>query len=122
MHARTTEDVGSLVREHRVARAMSQAALAQAVGASRQWVVDLERGKPTLALGLVLRALTAVGLTLRVDAPGATLEGAHGAVDLDTIIARARAPGASANTAKRAITARKSAARSSPKPRGKKRT
>jgi len=67
MLARTPEDLGSLVREHRLARAMTQAQLAQAIGTSRQWVVDLERGKPTLALGLVLRAVTAVGLSLRVE-------------------------------------------------------
>lgn len=96
MHARTAEDVGSLVREQRLARGMSQAGLAQAVGASRQWVVDLERGKPTLALGLVLRALTAVGLSLQVEPIGAVSPGsvgpgsAHAAIDLDAIIARAR--------------------------------
>jgi HTH-type transcriptional regulator/antitoxin HipB len=91
MRARTAEDVGSLVREQRLARGMSQAGLAQAVGASRQWVVDLERGKPTLALGLVLRALTAVGLSLQVEPIGAVSPGsAHAAIDLDAIIARAR--------------------------------
>jgi HTH-type transcriptional regulator/antitoxin HipB len=67
MLARTPEDLGSLVRERRLAREMTQAQLALTIGTSRQWVVDLERGKPTLALGLVLRAMTAVGLSLLVE-------------------------------------------------------
>ncbi len=105
MQARTPEDLGSLVREHRLARAMTQAQLARAIGTSRQWVVDLERGKPTLALGLVLRAVTAVGLSLRVEsisssaAPleagsssAAPLDPALAAIDLDAVLARARRP------------------------------
>ena len=93
MHARTAEDVGSLVREQRRALGMSQAQLAAATGTSRQWVVDLERGKPTLALGLVLRALTAVGLTLRVETTApAKNDAVHASIDLDAILARARAP------------------------------
>ncbi|MCU0672402.1 MAG: helix-turn-helix domain-containing protein [Myxococcota bacterium] len=104
MLARTPEDLGSLVREHRLARAMTQAQLAQAIGTSRQWVVDLERGKPTLALGLVLRAVTAVGLSLRVEtgsssaAPlessssAVSLDPALAAIDLDAVLARARRP------------------------------
>jgi len=95
MQARTPEDLGSLVREHRLARAMTQAQLAQAIGTSRQWVVDLERGKPTLALGLVLRAVTAVGLSLRVEtgsSSAAPLDPALAAIDLDAVLARARRP------------------------------
>lgn len=112
MHARTTQDVGSLVREHRLARGMSQAQLAVATSTSRQWVVDLERGKPTLALGLVLRALTAVGLTLRVEADSMpTADLGVGSIDLDAVLARAHTPIASAGTGAPATTSRTTARR-----------
>ncbi|MBX3250299.1 MAG: helix-turn-helix transcriptional regulator [Myxococcales bacterium] len=97
MLARTPEDVGSLIREQRLARGMTQAQLAQAIGASRQWVVDLERGKSTLALGLVLRAVTAVGLSLRVETSTTpALAAGHPVIDLDAVLARARTPALSA--------------------------
>lgn len=89
MQVRTAEDVGALVREQRLASAMTQAQLAATTGTSRQWIVDLERGKATLALSLVLRALRAVGLTLRVE--GATDRGTT-SIDLDAVLSRARTP------------------------------
>lgn len=43
---------------------MSQQALANEIGASRHWIMDLERGKPTLEVGLILRAIVALGLSV----------------------------------------------------------
>jgi HTH-type transcriptional regulator/antitoxin HipB len=45
---------------------MSQAELARSVGASRSWVVQIERGNPGAEVGLVLKALRALHLTMDV--------------------------------------------------------
>ncbi len=51
---------------------LDQAALAEMIGVSRLWVNQVERGKPGASLGLVLRALGALGVTLtgRTDDEG----------------------------------------------------
>jgi len=60
-------DLGQAVRERRLALALSQQALADRVGVSRQWVVGLEQGKPRGELGLVLRVVRALDLQLRLE-------------------------------------------------------
>ena len=72
MIVRTPREIGLLVREHRRAAGFTQASLAERVGASREWIRLLESGKPRLELGLTLRALTALGITLNadIDLPG----------------------------------------------------
>lgn len=62
MMARTARDVGANVRDARLRLGWTQARLAAAIGASRQWVIALERGKPSAELGIVLRALDVLGL------------------------------------------------------------
>ncbi len=71
MFIRTTREVGLLVRDRRRALGITQAELAERVGASREWIRLLESGKPRLELGLTLRALTALGIALNAefDAP-----------------------------------------------------
>ena len=61
-------ELGELVRDQRKRLGVSQQALARIVGVSRHWVIALERGNAGAELGLVLKALAAVGL--RVDARG----------------------------------------------------
>jgi transcriptional regulator with XRE-family HTH domain len=62
----TPGEIGLLVKDARQARRWSQERLAEAIGATRQWVHMLESGKPRLELGLTLRALTALELALDV--------------------------------------------------------
>jgi transcriptional regulator with XRE-family HTH domain len=64
MLIRTAREVGLLIRDQRRAARITQAELAERVGASREWIRLLESGKPRLELGLTLRALTALGITL----------------------------------------------------------
>ena len=59
-----------MLRERRRALGMDQAALARQVGVSRQWVVGFEAGKERAEVGLVLRALAAVGIELHTLPPG----------------------------------------------------
>jgi HTH-type transcriptional regulator/antitoxin HipB len=72
MLIRTTHEVGLLVRDRRRAAGLTQGELAERVGASREWIRQLESGKPRLELGLTLRALTALGIALNAEfAPAA---------------------------------------------------
>lgn len=71
----TPATVGALVRDARTAAGISQSQLGERIGASRFWVAQFEKGKPSAELGLALKALQALGLTVRVEgrAPAETL-------------------------------------------------
>jgi HTH-type transcriptional regulator/antitoxin HipB len=79
-------DLGLAVRKQRRALGMDQRALANAVGTNRQWVIDLEKGRPGASLGLVLRALSVLRLGMRVGPD----EPAPSFIDIDAVIARSR--------------------------------
>lgn len=93
--------VGAFVREGRDAAGLTQTQLADRIGASRFWVAAFEKGKPGAALGLALKAIHALGMTLQIgpagDAPadettakaGATPARAIGDTSLAAVIARA---------------------------------
>lgn len=63
----TPAQLGSLIRETRVARGLSQRALAAEVGCSQRFVSEIERGKATAELGKVLAVLRALGLLVEVS-------------------------------------------------------
>ena len=69
MNLRTALDVGLVLRERRRALGLDQATLAKRIGASRQWVIEIERGKPRAEVGLVLAAFRALGLSLNAELP-----------------------------------------------------
>ncbi|WP_434989656.1 helix-turn-helix transcriptional regulator [Xanthomonas melonis] len=91
--ARTPSDVGNIIRARRKRLGWDQARLAHEIGVSRQWIVDIEKGKPRAELQLILRALQALGLELMLG-PGAALvppvnapdRGTVTPIDLDAII------------------------------------
>jgi HTH-type transcriptional regulator / antitoxin HipB len=60
----TPAAVGALIKDRRRALGLDQADLAAQIGVSRLWVNQVERGKPGASLGLVLRALAALGVEL----------------------------------------------------------
>lgn len=64
MIIRSTHELGHLVRDSRLRRGVTQAHLATQVGVSRKWIIDLEAGKRTTDLSLVLRTLNALGIEL----------------------------------------------------------
>lgn len=89
MLIRTPKEIGHLVRDRRKARGWTQDALAQRLGVSRLWVVQLEQGKSTAQIGLVMRALNELDVPIQVDiTPNstATRATASGGIDLDSII------------------------------------
>lgn len=84
MQIRNAREIGALVREHRSGLKLSQADLATRVGVSRLWIVELEKGKSTAQLGLVLRTLDILGIALETSAKVSTT--ASGGVDLNKLL------------------------------------
>lgn len=89
MHIVTPADVGAAIRERRLALGLDQGALAARIGATRQWVINIEQGHPRAALGLVMRAMTALELTLNTVPTKTTLPGKN-TPDIDAIVATAK--------------------------------
>lgn len=56
------------VRTERKRLGLSQSALAKKAGVGRDWIIGLEKGKPTAEIGLVLRALRSLGLRVELGA------------------------------------------------------
>jgi HTH-type transcriptional regulator/antitoxin HipB len=92
MRIRTPADLGALIRDHRIKLGLDQRSLAPKVGVSRQWIVEVEKGRPRAEIGLLLRTINALGILLATDeeAPGKK-GGGTPAVDIDSIVAAARA-------------------------------
>jgi HTH-type transcriptional regulator / antitoxin HipB len=71
MVVRTPSELGALIRDRRRKLGIDQALLAEKAGTSRQWIVAVEQGKPRAEIGLVLRTLAALGLSLTATAKAA---------------------------------------------------
>jgi len=84
MRIRNAKEIGALVRENRLKLKLSQAQLAERVGASRLWIVNLEKGKSTAQLDLVLRTLHILGLSLDISAK--TSASPSDSIDLDKLL------------------------------------
>lgn len=67
----SSEDLGLVIRAVRKSTQVRQDDLAAMVGVSRQFTVDVEKGKPTVQLARVLRLLKELGIELSVDIPSA---------------------------------------------------
>jgi HTH-type transcriptional regulator/antitoxin HipB len=92
MRIRTPTDLGALIRDRRTTLGLDQKSLAAKVGVSRQWIVEVEKGKPRAEIGLVLRTIANLGIQLAADGSGKTKERqGPDPVDIDSIIASARA-------------------------------
>jgi HTH-type transcriptional regulator / antitoxin HipB len=91
MLIRTPADLGAVIRDRRKQLKLDQAALARRIGVSRQWVIQIEHGRPRAELGLVLRALDALDIQLDAAAGEPHLR-RSGAVDIDAIVAKAKKP------------------------------
>jgi transcriptional regulator with XRE-family HTH domain len=78
-------ELGLLIRSVRRASGVRLDDLAATAGLSKQFVQDVEHGKPTVQLGLVLKLLAELGMPLTVDIPKA------GAQELTEVRRRAHA-------------------------------
>jgi HTH-type transcriptional regulator / antitoxin HipB len=91
MYIRTPRDIGLIIRENRRRLGLGQAELAQRVGVSRQWLLGVEKGKRRVDAALLLKTLTALGLSLDVRDDRAThAQASPRAVDIDAVVAAAR--------------------------------
>jgi len=87
----TAADIGAMIRGRRRKLGLDQGTLARRAGVGRQWIVDVEKGKPRAGIELVLRTLTAIGLSVGVSEKAAPRAGrAAPAIDLDRIVEGAR--------------------------------
>jgi HTH-type transcriptional regulator/antitoxin HipB len=97
MRIRTPADLGALIRDHRTKLGLDQKSLAQKVGVSRQWIVEVEKGKPRAAIGLLLRTIGALDIALDAEKEGSRRPKDRSLpydtdthVDIDSIVASAR--------------------------------
>lgn len=95
MLIRTPRDLGSAIRDRRRRLNLDQDGLAKQIGVSRKWIIDVEKGKPGVEIGLILRTLDTLGLRLSLDT-GEITSGADLAIpavpvaDIDKVLERAR--------------------------------
>jgi len=90
MWARNTIEIGKIIRAARTTRCMSQAELARLLGTTQAWISEVEKGKDTAQIGLVLRVLAQLNVRLRADEPLNDMKPVKGprkrSVNLDRII------------------------------------
>ena len=58
-------ELAAAVRAERKRLGLSQSELAERAGVGRDWIIGLEKGTPTAEIGLILRALKSLGLTVQ---------------------------------------------------------
>jgi transcriptional regulator with XRE-family HTH domain len=80
--------LGQTIRLARLRRNLSQDELAERVGVTRPSIIALERGKPGVAIGILLRTLTVLGYTERL---GEVLSSDPIGDDIDLVAGRLRA-------------------------------
>ncbi len=107
MLIRRPQDIGALVKSGRGAKGLNQQQLADRLGVSRWWVNELEGGKATSRLDLVLRALNELEIAIAATMDGDDSEARPqlqatlaDLIDIDAIADTGLAPAAAKKTAK----------------------
>lgn len=97
MHVRTPLDLGLIIRDRRRKLGLSQGELAEMAGVGRQWLVAVEHGKARAEIGMVLRTLTTLGLSLSVDGEASDRSaGKHddiAPIDIDAVVSSLKEDG-----------------------------
>jgi HTH-type transcriptional regulator/antitoxin HipB len=91
MLIRTPSDLGALIREKRIKLGLDQIDLARKAGTSRKWLIEVENGKPRAEIGLILRTLKSLGVTLAdtettANAPSVMVSKTAPPVDINQVI------------------------------------
>jgi len=68
MRIRTATDLGAFIRERRTRLGMDQIELAKKAWTSRKWLVEVEQGKPGAEVGLILRTLRSLEVSIDLGA------------------------------------------------------
>ncbi len=83
----STRDLAIAIRARRQTLGLSQADLATRAGVSRPWISDVEAGKATTELGLVIRLVEALGFRLDLTPENSQKSGDSAtSVDLDALL------------------------------------
>ena len=67
MTIKTASDFGVAVRKARTRQGLTQRQLALAIGAGERFIVELEKGKPTVRLGKALEVANALGIRIAMS-------------------------------------------------------
>jgi HTH-type transcriptional regulator / antitoxin HipB len=89
MRMRTATDLGAFIRERRTKLGIDQVALAEKAGTSRKWLIEVEQGKPRAEIGLILRTLKTLGVSidLQIDSLAkATSNDKAGSTDINNVL------------------------------------
>lgn len=70
MYIRSAADLGKIIRAYRLYAKLTQAQLASLVGTTQDWISQIERGKETAEVGLVLLTLNTLKVSLFIPPPG----------------------------------------------------
>jgi HTH-type transcriptional regulator / antitoxin HipB len=93
MAIRTPKELGAAIRAQRRRLGLDQSELATKVGVSRKWIIAVEKGSAGAAIGLILRTLRALRLSLDTSAePERTARRSASEIDLDAIVTAATKP------------------------------
>ena len=91
MLVRSSADLGAVIRDRRKQLKLDQSTFAKRIGVSRQWVIEVEHGHARAELGLVLRAIDALGIRLDASIEPTNRRASTGsAVDINAIVAKAK--------------------------------
>lgn len=63
----TAADLGRFLRDLRIQRGLTQAELAHELGVTRQYIAEIERGKPSLYTDRLFQSLRLLGGRLRAE-------------------------------------------------------
>ena len=66
MHIQNAKGLGLAIRQRRKDLGLDQQELADQIGVSRQWLIQVEKGKSSAQVGLILRTLKALSLELQI--------------------------------------------------------
>lgn len=89
MNIISVNDLACHIKQERKNQGWTQAELAERSGVSRDWIIGLEKAKPSVELVLVLRTLKALNLPLSIDQPSAKSSSSEG-VNLEDVLNNTR--------------------------------
>ena len=95
MRIRTATDLGAFIRERRTRLGMDQITLAKKAGTSRKWLVEVEQGKPRAEIGLILRTLKSLEISIALEADSSVVTPPPGkakAPDINSVLDSLKRP------------------------------
>jgi transcriptional regulator with XRE-family HTH domain len=67
MEVQSVREMAAVMKALRRQKGWSQATLAREAGVGREWIIHLEKARPTVELGRVMGTLKALGVRLRIE-------------------------------------------------------